>query len=132
MFEERTFNESDKTWSQLLAENQQLHQQVALLQESEQERRQAEEALRQAREHISGLTKLLDDVVNALGREHRYADVAEAEKVAASVGARSSMTKLKPPEEERQDTLNPYGALSQSIPFHPGRRAPSHLSGLAR
>jgi len=116
MIEERTVNESDKTQSQLLAEIQRLRQQVALLQESEQERRQAEEALRQAREHINGLTKLLDDVVNTLGREHRHADITDAQQVATLVDARDSPTTLKR-SEEGQDTADRYGTLPPSIPF---------------
>jgi PAS domain S-box-containing protein len=117
MVEERTVNESDKTRSQLLAEIQRLRQQAALLQESEQERRQAEEALRQAKEHISGLTKLLDDVVNALGREHRHADITDVQEKVATVDARDNITTLKRTEEESRDTADRYGAFPQSIPF---------------
>jgi two-component system sensor histidine kinase UhpB len=111
MVEERTVDESDKTRSQLLAEIQRLRQQAALLQESEQERRQAEEALRQARGHISGLTKLLDEVVNALGREHRRADVMDAPEVATLVDVRDSMTPHKWSEDQVQDTSDRYGDL---------------------
>ena len=118
MFEERTVNESDKTRLQLLAEIQQLRQRVVLLQESDQERRQAEEALRRARDHIDGLTKLLDDVVNTLGRDHRQADITDAQgQVATVVDARGSMTTLRRSEEECQDTADRYGALTQFIPF---------------
>jgi PAS domain S-box-containing protein len=118
MVEEQTVHERDKTRSQLLAEIQQLRQQAALLQESEQERRQAEEALRQAREHINGLTKLLDDVVNALGREHRHAEITDAQgTVASALDAQGSMTTLEPSEEECQDTVERYGAFIPSPPF---------------
>lgn len=117
MFKEQTFNRSDRTWDQLLAENRQLHQQVALFQETDQARRQAEEALRQAREHISGLTKLLDDVVNALGREHQYANVVEAERATAGVDAWSSATKLQPLEEKCLDHLDRHGLFLPFTPF---------------
>jgi two-component system sensor histidine kinase UhpB len=116
MFEGRTANESDKTPSQLLAEIQQLRRQVALLQESDQERRQAEESLRRAREHINGLTKLLDDVVNTLGRNHHHADIAESQ-VTPVVDAQESLTTLTESEEEGQDAPNRHGALPLSLLF---------------